>query len=68
MKSRKTILTSIALIATCLTLSGCYERVVRADGLGAASRYDIYEPSTSDTFLDRAFDSLVGTKPKPRRR
>jgi len=68
MKPRKAILTTIALAACCLAMSGCYERVVRADGLGASTRYDIYEPTESDTFLDRAYDDLVGSQPNRRRR
>ncbi|MEQ9616875.1 MAG: hypothetical protein RLN60_02450 [Phycisphaerales bacterium] len=67
MKRRTAILTTLALVACGVGLSGCYERVVRAEGPGAG-RYDVYEPSESDTYLDRAYDNLFGTDPKKKRR
>ena len=54
---------SLALVAGA---SGCYERVVSASGPNA-SQYEVYEPSESDTAIDRAFDDLFGTERKKRR-
>jgi len=67
---QRSIYLRLALLAplalTCLTLGGCYQRVVKAHGYNAGS-YEVYEPSESDTALDRAFDKIVGTDEKKRR-
>jgi hypothetical protein len=47
-------------------LSGCYERVVSARGIGS-EKYTVRNSYRSDTALDRAWDSMTGeSKPEKR--
>lgn len=43
-------------------LTGCYERVVSARGIGA-SQYTVQSSNRSNTALDRWYDDLVGNTP-----
>lgn len=44
-------------------LGGCYERTVRAKGIGAMNR-NVQKPYRSETILDKAVDTTFG-QPKP---
>lgn len=47
-------------VAGCFGVGGCYERVVRAEGLGAQG-IAVQKPYRSETSLDKAVDSGFGT-------
>lgn len=54
MKTARTASKALLLLLVLVTLSGCYKKVIRASGPGAA-RYDIEEPTKpwlSDWFGD----------------
>lgn len=52
--------------AALVALGGCYERTVESHGLGSAQG-PVEPVYRSETFLDHAFDSLVGDQPAPDR-
>ncbi|MBS0195776.1 MAG: hypothetical protein JSR77_03370 [Planctomycetes bacterium] len=66
MNRRRTTLrlSLVTLLAACAT--GCYERVVRSDGIGA-SHSDVQPEYRSDTALDRAWDSMFSPPKSPDR-
>jgi len=61
MKQRIVIRSAVALLGAMsgVVLSGCYERVVRAEGLGAQG-VAVQKPYRSETKLDKAFDGNGG--------
>ncbi|MBX3409464.1 MAG: hypothetical protein KF859_06210 [Phycisphaeraceae bacterium] len=60
---RRSVAALVLLTLCCLTTAGCYERVVRADGLGGSGKV---EPSArSNTAVDRAWDRLWEPETKP---
>jgi len=62
MKTRqlRTPVLTFGLIAALLSGAGCYERVVEARGFGS-SRFDVEPAYRSETVLDHAFDTYLGT-------
>lgn len=53
----------LCLVVAAVSLGGCYERVVSANGIGASSA-DVQGGYRSNTAADRALDSVI-SKPKP---
>ncbi len=52
----------LALVVAASAVTGCYERVVRTRGAGAARTVDVYEPNRSDEpdVIDRVEEILLG--------
>lgn len=63
---RRTII-RVLLFVPVLTVAGCYERTVYAQGMGAKGK-TIQKPYRSETSLDKWWDSeVMGEKPVKRR-
>lgn len=58
-----TLLTLAALAATAASLTGCYERVVSAKGLGA-ERIETQQPYQQDTEVDRWWYGTKEDRPR----
>jgi hypothetical protein len=61
MKQRIVVRSAVLMLVAIsgVALSGCYERVVRAEGLGAQG-VAVQKPYRSETKLDKAFDGNGG--------
>lgn len=57
--------TVLALAGLCAASSGCYERVVRAEGIGS-NTVDTYEPNSRDK-PDVLDDIMWGKEQKPKK-